>query len=636
LVIGFLQNSKNQHVRTALAAISLLLSLMLAKAQGEDASQQIVVVDPVINFDSIRIFSYKLSSDKRLISEIVQKANPNQNLADLLQKQSGVFIRSNGNAGLSTPSYKGLGTMQTPITMNGANMQSSMNGTMDLSLIDATHFNNLTIDTDAKALGMSNMGQTISLTSGLSEPELNASLAYSTQQEKTLALKFGNTVGRFVYKISGIASTSPNITSLKPYGIDSNQANTDFKKVSVAQTIYYTTSKQGVYRNMVYVQAADRAIPQKIGELANSRQQDQNLMMLNAFTQPVKKNIFLKVQNQVWREQIVFEDAKAKDTTASNVLNINSRLSLTTYIEKLKIVAAIAHDGADYSSEALLQNATWSRWKPSFSLERSMKKGMVVYEQENVLYEGKWRGNYKASVNYVLGTKYRLELAGNRVYRLPVLNELFWYQPGLALGRADLKPEDGTRIDMVLKRQGKNVQINVNPHWGSYSNWIQWSGFPVIRPENVNNVRVLGAIVEASHTQIFKSLRLVTQANFHWVRAHYIFEDNDARDDKQLIYTPQFTGNLTLTLVGARFAIYSNTQFVGTNYYTSDNSSKLDPYALLEFGGYYEINKWRLGGVMSNVQNTPYYTQPRTPLPGQVFKININYTIPLKPWKEKL
>jgi outer membrane receptor protein involved in Fe transport len=115
------------------------------------------------------------------------------------------------------------------------------------------------------------------------------------------------------------------------------------------------------------------------------------------------------------------------------------------------------------------------------------------------------------------------------------------------------------------------------------------------------------------------------------VSATYQFDnEKDTRNNKQLIFTPQLTGNLTLTLVHSDFGVYINSQLVSTNYVASDNSSFIEPYQLYELGGYYEWKNIRIGTVASNLLDTSYFTQPRTPLPGRIFKININYIIPFK------
>ena len=631
-------------MRTALAVISILCLSLLGNAQVSNDSvlTRIGCVSStffkkVINIDSVNIFSYKLSNDKQVVSQTILKANPNLNLSDLLQKQSGIFIRSRGTAALSTPSYKGLGSLQTPILINGANMQSSMNGTMDLSLVDAAHFSKLSVaDANEDGLGMPNTGTSISAMSGYHKPMLSANIGTSTQLDKNVNLQYANHTKKTRYFISASGSSSPNRVRLDQYGhIDSLQANTDYQKLSLLQKVDWAITSSMSWKNTIYFQSSQRGIPAALGETNSSRQGDLNLMMVNSYQWRVAPKWFLDVSNQLWKEQIVFSDSRTGLNTQSDVVNVNSELSLTKYFSfGTKVKIALANNQANYSSDALDGGATWNRWLPKVELTKAFKKGRLAYNQCAVHYNNKWVTNGRIGINYVVAKKYRLELSGNKVFRLPVLNELHWYQPGVALGRADLLPEDGYKADFIIKRKGKFLQLNLNPHLGTYKNWIQWSGFPEIKPENIANVNVVGAIVEASHTAYFNTVRLLTQANLHWVRARYDFAGKDPRNRKQLIFTPQFTSNLTMTLITPNVGIYANGQFVGNNYSSSDNSSVIDPYLLAEFGGYYEHSQWRVGGAITNLLNTPYYTQPRTPLPGTVLKININYKVPIKPWKD--
>ncbi len=162
-------------MKTAFAVISIFITCTVL-GQVDDVREihldSGALMGPVF-LDSITVGVRKQLEGKELISSTLLKANPNQNFAELLQKQSGIFIRSSGAGMLSTPSYKGLGTQQTPILINGANMQSSMNGTMDLSLIDAAHFGRVSLTkADANTTGAQGMGDAISLSSSVSYTHL--------------------------------------------------------------------------------------------------------------------------------------------------------------------------------------------------------------------------------------------------------------------------------------------------------------------------------------------------------------------------------------------------------------------------------------------------------------------------------
>lgn len=619
---------KNQPVKSALAVILSILSLA---AMGQVKTERLARKDNVMPriLDSATIAVMKQSVDRNLISQTLLKANPSQNFAELLQKQSGIFIRSRGAGVLSTPSYKGLGTQQTPILINGANMQSSMNGTMDLSIIDAAHFGGLSLcQADANSTGVQNMGDAISLSSLNSPRGLHLGISGSTQEEYSATVKYVTGKKKWYYGISGIATQSENVVDLDHYNMPDVQPNTDFKRASILQTVGYKWARSQ-WTNTLYLQGAERGIPPPFYQINKSRQQDANAMMVNKFRHRSRNYWVWEIANQLWAEQIVFDNWKSGETTDSRVLNVNTTASVSKYFKRTwsaRLGAAL--DMANYESEALVANATWNRPRVFFDIAKRFKKVKLELHQNTIAYEGKLATSGGLTANGGFAKIYQWTASVQRVYRLPVLNELYWYNPGKEMGNDSLLPEQGYKAEAKLSRYGKNMQVTINPHIGTFENWIQWTGATEISPVNIHSVMVYGAVLTANHEKKFKGIRLLTQANINYVRATYQYEDeNDTRNGKQLIFTPQLTGNLTFTVVHSNLGLYANAHLVSSNYYSSDNISSLDPYQLYELGGYYEWPQIRIGAVASNVLNTPYFTQPRTPLLGRNFKININYTI---------
>ena len=633
-VIVFLEEQKYNTVKTALAVILSIFNLSVmgqALDTGVSPKDSSKISDFVV-MESVAINVRKQQKGRELISAALLQANPTQNFAELLQKQSGIYIRKRGAGVLSTPSYKGLGTQQTPILINGANMQSSMNGTMDLSLIDAVHFGGLSLgQSDESAVGAQNMGDAIRLSSLNNKKGLHIGVSSSTQEEYAGNVKYVTDKKHWYYSVSGIATQSKNVVDLKHYNILEVQPNTDFRKASVLQTTGYKWLRSQ-WSNTLYLQGSERGIPPPLFLQNDSRQKDVNVMMVNKYRRRSRKNWILEASNQVWAEQIVFDNAQSSEKTESKVLNVNTSVALRKYFQNSwNARAGVAFDAANYSSEALEQNAVWSRPRVFLNVVKRYKNVRLELSQNTIIYNGKNIMSGALKAEGAMAKLYRWSASAQRVYRLPVLNELYWYMPGEALGNANLKPEKGYKIDATLSRFGKDVQLTINPHVGTFQNWIQWVGAGEISPQNIQNVVVYGMVFSANHEKKIKTVKLLTQANMHCVSATYDFENaNDTRNGRQLIYTPQVTGNLTLTVVHKNFGIYANAQAVSTNFVTSDNSSSIEPYQLFELGGYYKWKAFRVGTVAGNILNTPYFTQPRTPLPGRILKININYKLQLK------
>ena len=616
----------------AVLLILCLSSHLMAQVNNADFSE----VDDssmVIGLDSVDIFSKSISPNEELIAQVFLKTNPFQTYAELLQKQSGVFIRSDGYGVLSTPSFKGLGTMQMPIIINGVNMQSSMNGTMDLSLIDAIHFNTAQFgSSDLQTLGSPSLGAGVAMDSDLSNEGIDINLSYSNLRELGLGAKYSFVKKRFKYALSTSFVNSQNRISLKPYELDSILSNTDIQRFSLIQNMAFDLTSKSSIQSMLYFLNADRGIPPSIGENNQNRQQDKNIVHLFTYRNKLNSITSLKISNQLSHEKIHFFLSKNNIQTNNQVSNINTNISLMQKIShKTELLINVQNQRAYYSSDALINRVTWNRILASYELTKKFDKGSVKFVQGIVNWNNQWAMNAGLNGKILFNKFYSLKGELQKVYRLPVLNELYWYLPSEAVGNLALKPEEGYKLDFGLAYSDKKASIQINPHIGFFKNWIQWIGLPN-SPQNISQVLVSGAVLNASYSYPINGYKFIVRSNMHYVRSVYRFDDkNTLRQNKQLIFTPRFTSNLTFSVIEENFGLFGNIQFVGKNYVATDNYSYIDAYYLVDIGGYYNHSKIRLGCSITNIMNTPYFTKPRTPLPGRTIKLTLNYQIKTKP-----
>ena len=618
-------------MKSAFAAILLICLSTCLKAQVKSsATLSSGDTSQVVGLDSISVFSRGISRNDQLISQVFLKTNPLQTYADLLQKQSGVFVRSRGNAALSTPSFKGLGTMHLPILINGVNMQSSMNGTMDLSLIDAVHFSNTQFGTpNGQMLGSPSLGDGLALESDMNNRGFEINLSYSSLEEMGMSGRYSLHRKRIKYAITSAYASSKNQISLQPYDMDSVLSNADFQRLSLVQNVDFKLSARSSLLSMLYYLNADRGIPPAFLENHQNRQEDENLVHVLTFKTQLSSKSSLRISNQFSNESILFVQSNNNVRTNSDVTNLNTSLGFHRQLaESTAIQINIQHQNAVYNSDALDNKTNWSRLFGSYELIRNFNRGNIKLIQGLVNWNDRWTNSARLSAKIRINDNYLFEGDLQKVYRLPVLNELYWFQPGEAMGNLALKPEEGYKVDFRLAYSYKAFNLQLNPHFGFFQNWIQWSGFPEISPENIHRINSSGAVLNASYTYSVNECQLLIRLNTHYVNSTYQFDDeNDPRHHKQLLFTPRYTSNLTLSLVNGQWGIYGNLQYVGKNYVTSDNSSFIDPYFLIDLGGYYSRPKIRLGCSITNIMNSPYYTQPRTPLPGRIIKLTLKYNL---------
>lgn len=612
-------------MRTILLAI-VLSTYCLAFSQSEVDTSMLYSLSP------LEIHANQFDLNKSLISQQLLKTNPNQNLASLLQKQSGIYVRSRGSGSLSTPSYKGLGSERIPVNINGVNIQSSMNGTLDLSLINAFHFSDFTVETaDRNILGQQNIGESITLTQTNKGNQIEVNSGFNSLLTKSLGAKYSRQKEKVQYVLSIYGEQSPNLVTLNHYGVDSTQANTDYFKWSVLQTLKINVTKDILWENSIFLQSSDRAVPRTFIDLGSDRIGDKNALLINKLSNSTRHLWKWNITNAVGRQEISFDDRQADRLTTSKVWNVNTNIGLERkFSEHMSFISGLSNDLAFYQSEAIQKDANWNRFR--FCNQLKYKQGKLKYLLDFGLatYNAQVFSNAKFSLDYLIIPSVKSSLSLQKVFRLPTLNELYWYEPGRAFGNDTIGPENGCKADYNLSYSEGNFQFSMNPHIGFYQNWIEWRGFPVIRPRNIKNVAVGGNEVDALYKYTIGENKITAQTSLHWVRARYVSEPFTLDGENQLIFTPEYTASSTLTYSAVSWSSYINLMYAGTNYVTSDNSGYLDPYWITEIGGFYETHKWRFSASVSNLFNQAYFSQPNTPVPGRVFHINLNCKIPNK------
>jgi len=615
-------------VNKALLLISIICLGTFSSAQEVVDSSYL---DKTIPLGPIAIVAELQDANKSMVSQELQKANPVMALPSMLAKQSGVYVRSNGRSGLSTSSYKGLGSLQTPVTINGVNMQSPMNGTIDLTLINGFHFNTLSLGHQYNdQVGSSNMGNSIDLRSSIQEPTIDYNLGFNSLLGRTLGLKCSGEKERWRYGISVLADNSPNAIDLSIYGLDEKQENANYSRYSLLFQNDLRLKNNNQWNSTFYFVSGESGVPQTLVDRNQNRQQDVLRSLSNRYVHRITSTGLLELNNQIAFQNIRF-DNKLVGVTESQAVSVNTTLRYWKNIwENWNTAIGLANENTIYNSDALETPTSWNRYRAFLQVNRRGRESQFDADLGGQLYSQTLHPNFRIQHASVYRQRLRLKTSVERVFRLPTLNELYWYEPGRAFGNSNIEPEQGYKADVIASYSRTRFSLSLNPHAGRYENWVEWRGFPIIRPVNVRNVSVIGTEIQGSYRISLGQASIISQVTYHWVRSRYAglnwFESNNS----QLIFTPEHTGNTTITYLASTFSAYINAQFIGKNYVTSDNSRFLEPFTQLEVGGSYQMKNWRFGTTISNILNQPYFTQPNSPMPGRLLTLNINYNIPLK------
>ncbi len=152
----------------------ILVSLIIILTQAS-AIAQIAESDTIFRLKTFTFVGNRAPENNPGLNQIhisAEKAvNKPYSLGELLSRASPAFVKQYSHGTLASPSLRGSGSAHTALVWNGINLQSSMNGQMDLSLVPAVLFDEFFVQEGAGAAswGSGAIGGTVFLNSKTSE-----------------------------------------------------------------------------------------------------------------------------------------------------------------------------------------------------------------------------------------------------------------------------------------------------------------------------------------------------------------------------------------------------------------------------------------------------------------------------------
>ena len=209
-----------------------------------------------------------------------------------------------------------------------------------------------------------------------------------------------------------------------------------------------------------------------------------------------------------------------------------------------------------------------------------------------------------------------------RTYRVPSLNELYYY-PG---GNTSLKPEQGWSRDAgyTVKVSHKNLTVyhDVSVFDRNINDWIIWLGGAIWTPHNIARVHSRGVETENKFTYHYSEWQFHFGVNTAYILAttvsSYIY--NDGSIGKQMPYTPRYNGQLNVGFTLHRLYVNYNHTYTGYRFTVSDESDYLLPYNTgnlqIMYTASFKGHTIQLNAQCNNIWNEQYYVSFSRPMPG--------------------
>lgn len=640
---------------------------MLLNALGAYAQH---LVSDTISLESVTVYQQRHASGLQAgiksisIDTLVIREKQALSLAELLQDNSPIFIKTYGRGATATASLRGTSASHTKVYWNGLRINSPMSGEADFSLVPLYFVDDVAIHfgQSSMSFGGGGLGGSVNLQSTPNwGKQYGAEVYQSVGSYQTYSTAATSTYGkgklkaqtRLFREVSENSFSYRNIAKInKPTEI---QQNADYLKYGILQEIYYRYDENSMLSAKAWAQRTDRGIPQLMTSFSAreiNRQQDINLNSIIEYRWGGEV-VSWRAASGLSHMDLTYDFSKLSVegnqlpvlSTQSSSWSWYNRASMNWVTNDWITVNIQAEVNRHWvqSSEAIIGNGyvgsqTHGALRTTLIAKPTDRLSLTALVGEEVF------SNYVTPLSASFSFKYRLldgkSLFANgghsRNYSYPSLNDLHW-QPG---GNPNLQPEDAQSWEVGLQHEfqhaGSQLDIDANLFSSSINNWIMW--LPHLKgywePVNLTQVETKGAEVSLSVNQKIGKVTLKIRGNYSYTKSTIENAGGVMRPEahgKQLPFIPVHSGGVAANVLLKQFhAVYSFTHFSERYTTTSNNPNsvrKLYPYYMSSAALGWDFNLYNVPlGVqlrIDNLFNESYQTILWRPMPGRNYSFTL-------------
>lgn len=550
-------------------------------------------------------------------------ATASQSLADLLQTSALAYLKTYGNAQLSTLNIRGTSASQNAIFWNGINSNVTSLGQSDFSLTPMALIDEVSIQYGAGSslLGSDVIGGSVHLAAS---PKQTNQLALALTQGS-----FGLWGGRAKARYYGRKWTAATRVLYQASDNDFPYQNTAtvgnptekmdhaaFEQWGLSQDVWYDINTRHQLSAHLWYQSMDRQIQPGLNTSQRDDQDDQTIRGLIKWSADYGDHSgTLKVAQL--QDRIDFNgDVSVMPRTYLSYEHEyvgSDNWSLRGGVNWQVLSADIDAYKADVSEnrQDLFVSLGWCP-VPKLNLSANLRQSLV---------EG-----FNPPLTPSLGWRYLanewLAWTGNlsRSYRVTTLNDRYW-RPG---GNLDLRPESGYHAETGAEITHSKLKHQLSIYYGDISEWIIWlpqEGYWA--PENIDEVEIFGVEYEGVW-EVTKQLTVNT--SYAYNRSIRTSGATDSFEGKQLPYVPVHQIKSSLAYQQKRWSVGADGQWTSQRFTNADNSGSLESFFMVGLRASAHVGAaWSFSIRAHNLTNQDYQLVLNRPMPGRSYQITIQH-----------
>lgn len=627
--------------------ITAICGLLGCQVLAQEVMKDTLVLAGV-NILSSRLRDYGTANKVVHIKQPAGVLDNQVDLSEVLSRYSGINIRSYGLNGLATASFRGASGSQTAVLWEGMNLQSPMNGNVDLSHIPISFIDDVSLQYGAGSsfFGSGSMGGAILLGSDravFDERPFSVTLQQQVGSfgKRYTGVNLVTSGSRYSLKVRGFIHAAENDYNFNDpsSGEAGRMTNAAIEQEGIMIEPTFRLGKSNILGIKYWYQDNRVELPTTAGQNRprNDVQNDKFHRGVLNFQHELGKKKIRAMTGWVWHELTFNQATPSVSNSWVSELQVDHDLGqawrLQWGVNHTHEYADVVNYGAQTPTRD--QTALFLMGKKLFfeKLELSVSARETLVDGELTLFVPAIEAHYQFKRWYAFKAK------AARSFRVPTFNDLYWLS-GTDSGNPGLRPE-----------RGYNLEFGQVFHWGrnddfsteltAYSNyvedWIQWQpGANGWSPVNVVEAWLRGIEISGMYQYRWnKKVSFNAQVNYTYTKAtqeKIAEEGNQAELGKQLIYVPQHLSSANLIVNYKDFSFGLNHTFTGEQFTTADNRPRwiLDAYTLTDVTMAYRKkignHVMDLAFRLNNAFDTHYQVRRAYPMPGRHYNLSLKYT----------
>lgn len=544
--------------------------------------------DTLINMQPIEIVStrYQLPVVQQPTFTVVIDSTwlsviPGQSFGELLGQFSSIFIKSNAPGAVSTASFRGFGGEQTRVLWEGMQINHSMLGLVDFSLLRSASFSSVEVSPgSSSSMYGSGISGSVALTSDLKKDSWQVSQSVGSNGNKISSADIGKQIQKWSFGLSGAYQHNDNDYRYFDRNTQQieNRKHAQFDNIQAqAQVAWKSESTQ--FNSKFWYLTSDHNIPENVFVGAGTaRQFDAAYRWVNSFK--FRKGRYQhSLKSYLAQTELDYFDEKRNINSVSTSREWNNEWQIQRYFsETLRLINVVSTSFAEVETNnyydkkfrSILSEQVSLEWNPTLKFRIFPNLRIDSYNDFGIAVSPSLGANYQLRED-----QFYLQTQISRNFRAPTFNDLYWPQGG----NENLSPETALKSEFGVGITDEYLKIgehNLTFFRADVSDGIRWTpgGGNFFQAQNYLSLLSYGA--EWSASKSFRFGNFITRYSHSASYTRATIDKSrfvgDQAVNNQLPYVPKWKYSGTIATSIQNFTMLFASRWVSERFSTEQNN----------------------------------------------------------------